>query len=67
MKKLQDAAAELQSSVPRVLASSKLLIGRLDSLAAGLVQSETGTLSCQVLLLSQAISETSKGLQVRTL
>nr|XP_054604094.1 nesprin-2 isoform X2 [Nothobranchius furzeri] len=56
LKKLQGAAEELQSGVGGVQAASKHLIGRLEPLAAGLIQSETRLLTRDVLLLNQAIS-----------
>ncbi|XP_070706002.1 nesprin-2a [Pempheris klunzingeri] len=60
---LQGAAEDLQISVGDVLAASKPLIGRLDPLAANLIQSETRLLSRNVLLLSQAMSGKRKSLQ----
>ncbi|XP_045916269.1 nesprin-2 isoform X3 [Micropterus dolomieu] len=63
VEKLQDAAKDLQSRVGDVLAASKPLIGRLEPLAANLIQSETRLLSRDVLLLSQAMSRKKKSLQ----
>ncbi|XP_059211817.1 nesprin-1 [Centropristis striata] len=63
VKKLQDAAEDLQSTVGDVLAASKPLVGRLEPLAANLIQSETRMLSRDVLLLSQATSGKKKSLQ----
>ncbi|XP_037606336.1 nesprin-2-like isoform X2 [Sebastes umbrosus] len=63
VEKLQDAAEDLQSSVGDVLAASKPLIGRLEPVAANLIQSETRLLSRDVLLLSQAMSGKKQSLQ----
>ncbi|XP_069017780.1 nesprin-2a isoform X4 [Embiotoca jacksoni] len=62
-QKLQDDAEELQSSVGNVLAASKHLVGRLEPLAANLIQSETRVLSRDILLLNQVISGKRKSLQ----
>ncbi|XP_041660769.1 nesprin-2 [Cheilinus undulatus] len=60
---LQEAAENLQSSMGNVLSASKCVMGRLQPLAANLIQSETRLLSRDVLLLSQAISGKKKSLQ----
>ncbi|XP_029965420.1 nesprin-2-like isoform X2 [Salarias fasciatus] len=63
VKKLQDAAEELQSSMGDVLEASKHLIGRLEPPAVNLVVSETRLLSRDVLLLNKAMSGRLKRLQ----
>ncbi|XP_035851599.1 nesprin-2 [Sander lucioperca] len=63
VEKLQDAAEDLQSCVGDVLAASKPLIGRLQSTAKNLIQSDTRLLSRDVLLLSQAMLGKKKSLQ----
>ncbi|KAM3861499.1 nesprin-2-like [Diretmus argenteus] len=63
VEKLQDVTRDLQSSMGDVLAASKPLIGRLEPLAASLIQSETRMLSHDVLLLSQALSGKKARLQ----
>lgn len=50
-----------------VSASSKPLIGRVETLAAHFIQSETRILSRDVLLLSKAMSRTKRSLQVKKL
>ncbi|KAM6915050.1 nesprin-2-like [Xenentodon cancila] len=64
MEGLQDGAAELQSSLGDLLAASKCLTGRLEPLAASVVQSETRLLSRDVLLLNLTVSARKKSLQV---
>ncbi|XP_044023969.1 nesprin-2 isoform X2 [Siniperca chuatsi] len=63
VEQLQDAAEDLHSRVGDVLVASKPLIGRLEQLAANLIQSETRLMSRDVLLLSQAMSGKKKSLQ----
>ncbi|KAF1376843.1 hypothetical protein PFLUV_G00215650 [Perca fluviatilis] len=63
VEKMQDAAEDLQSCVGDVLAASKPLTGRLESLATNLIQSDTRLLSRDVLLLSRAVSGKKKSLQ----
>ncbi|KAM9354719.1 nesprin-2a isoform 2-T2 [Pholidichthys leucotaenia] len=63
VKKLQDAAGELQSTVGDVLEASKPLMRRLDPLAANLIQSETRLLSRGTLLLNQVMAAKMKSLQ----
>ncbi|XP_026174095.1 nesprin-2a isoform X2 [Mastacembelus armatus] len=63
IEKLLVAAEVLHSSVGDVLAASKPLIGRLEPLAANLIQSETKLLSREVLLLSRAMSGKKKSLE----
>nr|XP_046228198.1 nesprin-2 isoform X4 [Scatophagus argus] len=60
---LQDAAEDLQSSVGDVLEASKPLIGRLEPMAANLIQSETRLLSRDTLVVSQLMSGKNKSLQ----
>ncbi|XP_014859415.1 PREDICTED: nesprin-2-like isoform X6 [Poecilia mexicana] len=55
VKKLQDAADELQSDAGDVLAASKALLGRLKPSSANLIKSEARLLSRDFLLLNQAI------------
>ncbi|XP_054871829.1 nesprin-2 isoform X5 [Amphiprion ocellaris] len=63
VKKLQEAAEDLQGSVGEVLAVSKPLTGQLEPLPANLIQSETRLLSRDILLLNQAMSGKKKSLQ----
>ncbi|CAB1413948.1 unnamed protein product [Pleuronectes platessa] len=56
VEKMEDVSENLQRSANNVLDASKPLIGRLDPLAANLIQSETRLLSCDVLLLRHATS-----------
>ncbi|XP_034436669.1 nesprin-1-like [Hippoglossus hippoglossus] len=63
VEKMEDVSQNLQRSANKVLDASKPLIGRLDPLAASLIQSETRLLSCDVLLLSHTTSGKKKSLQ----
>ncbi|XP_062267756.1 nesprin-1 isoform X1 [Platichthys flesus] len=63
VEKMEDVSQNLQRSANNVLDASKPLIGRLDPLAANLIQSQTRLLSCDVLLLSHATSVMKKSVQ----
>ncbi|KAM4521617.1 nesprin-2a isoform 3-T4 [Odontesthes bonariensis] len=63
VKKLQEAAEELQSSVGDLLEVSKPLIGRLEPLAANLIQSKNRLLSRDILLMNQAVLGRNKCLE----
>jgi len=64
---LQEGAEELQSSVGDLLEVSKPLIGRLEPLAANLIQSKNRLLSRDILLMNQAVLGRKKCLEVRQL
>lgn len=63
---LQEALDDMQSDEKKTLEASKRLIARLEPLAANLIQSESSSLSHDVLLLTQAILGKKKSLQART-
>ncbi|XP_015245715.1 PREDICTED: LOW QUALITY PROTEIN: nesprin-2-like [Cyprinodon variegatus] len=63
LKRLQDAAEELQNNAGDVVAASKGLLGRLEPLSASLIKSEARLLTRDILLLNQAISGKRQNLE----